>query len=180
MGFCLYNNVAVAAMTLKASGVERILIVDWDVHHGNGTQDIFWADPQVGFFSVHRWPFWPGSGTETETGTSAGLGYTVNLPIQFGTSQRDYLDRVRRSVEQFADKVRPQIVLLSAGFDAHRDDPIGSLGLETDDFRELTRIVMDVADSHCQGKLVSLLEGGYNLDALADSVAVHLETLLGE
>jgi acetoin utilization deacetylase AcuC-like enzyme len=181
MGFCLYNNVAVAArFATRKLGLDRVLIVDWDVHHGNGTQDMFYGDSQVGFLSIHRWPFYPGTGSEEETGTGDGLGATVNLPIRFGTSRKDYLDALRSGLEQFAAKLRPQLVILSAGFDAHRLDPVGSLELETEDYRSLTEIVQNVAAEYAGGRLVSALEGGYHREALAESVALHLETLLAK
>ncbi|HET6880668.1 MAG TPA: histone deacetylase [Pirellulales bacterium] len=179
MGFCLFNNVAVAARTAIADlQLDRVLIVDWDVHHGNGTQETFWRDGQVGFFSVHRWPFYPGTGRASETGAGPGLGATMNLPTEFGISRRDYLDRFRGALEDFAARIKPQLVLISAGFDAHRTDPIGSLGLESEDFETLTSVVLDVADSYAGGKVVSVLEGGYNPQALAESVEFHLNELL--
>jgi acetoin utilization deacetylase AcuC-like enzyme len=179
MGFCLFNNVAIGARTaIGELGLERVLVVDWDVHHGNGTQDTFWRDEQVGFFSIHRWPFYPGSGRESETGDGPGLGATLNVPVEFGTSRRDYLDRFRGSLETFASHIKPQLVLISAGFDSHRTDPIGSLGLESDDFETLTSIVLDVANAFAGGKVVSVLEGGYNPQALAESVELHLNKLI--
>ena len=135
------------------------LIVDWDVHHGNGTQALFWEDPQVGFFSIHRWPFYPGTGLAGETGSGAGLGTTLNRPIEFGTSRKAYLDAFRSGLETLAARMRPQLVLVSAGFDSHRDDPIGSLGLEVEDFAELTASVVDIANEFAGGRLVSVLEG---------------------
>jgi len=151
--------------------------VDWDVHHGNGTQDTFYADGRVGFFSAHRWPFYPGTGAADETGTGAGLGATRNLPVEFGTPREVYRDHFRRELEGFAELVKPQLVLVSAGFDAHREDPIGSLGLEVEDFAELTKYVLDVANVHAEGRLVSLLEGGYKPARLAECVAEHLGQL---
>jgi acetoin utilization deacetylase AcuC-like enzyme len=179
MGFCLFNNVAVAAsVALSEHQLDRVLIVDWDVHHGNGTQDTFYADGRVGFFSIHRWPFYPGTGAVDETGTGDGLGATRNLPIQFGTPRVRYMDTFRRELEDFAARIRPQLVLVSAGFDSHRTDPIGSLGLEVEDFAELTKIVADVAAAHAGGRIVSLLEGGYNPPVLAECVESHLRGLL--
>ena len=179
MGFCLFNNVAIAARSaLLDHALDRILIVDWDVHHGNGTQDMFWDDERVGFFSIHRFPFYPGTGDADETGTGRGLGYTLNLPIAYGTERDEYFAAFQSQLETFAAKVRPQLILISAGFDAHRQDPVGSLELETEDFAELTRIVRGIADAHCGGRIVSILEGGYHPQRLAESVAVHLEGLL--
>lgn len=181
MGFCLLNNVAIAAnRAIEQLNLDRVLIVDWDVHHGNGTQDLFYRSEKVAFFSAHRWPFYPGTGEVGETGTSSGLGTTRNLPVEFGTSRDRYLSWFARELEDFADKIRPQLILLSAGFDAHRLDPVGSLGLETEDFADLTRIVLDVAATHAGGRLVSVLEGGYNPPVLADCVSTHLEELLDE
>jgi acetoin utilization deacetylase AcuC-like enzyme len=180
MGFCLFNSVAIAArVAIDEHAVDRVLVVDWDVHHGNGTQDMFYADERVGVFSAHRWPFYPGSGAADETGTGSGLGATRNLPIEFGTASAAYCDRFRRELEDFAARLRPQLVLISAGFDAHRSDPIGSLGLEVDDFAALTQIVLDVAAVHAAGRAVSLLEGGYNPPVLAECVATHFQGLIG-
>ncbi len=179
MGFCLFNHVAIAArVALDELGLDRVLIIDWDVHHGNGTQDMFWEDDRVGFFSIHRWPFYPGTGAADETGCGAGLGTTVNVPIEFGTSRRDYIQAFESGLVHFAAAIKPQLVLISAGFDAHRDDPVGSLGLETEDFPELTRIAIQVAQQHAAGKLVSVLEGGYDPGALTDCVDGHLNELL--
>jgi acetoin utilization deacetylase AcuC-like enzyme len=180
MGFCLFNNVALAAEhALRTHDLERVLIVDWDVHHGNGTQDVFYDREDVCFFSSHRFPFYPGSGAEDETGQGRGLGFTFNLPVTFGTPRKEFLTRFERMLRDAAEACQPQLVLVSAGFDAHRRDPIGSLGLETEDFATLTAMLLGVAQDHCQGRLVSVLEGGYDVDALADSVAVHLDGLLG-
>jgi acetoin utilization deacetylase AcuC-like enzyme len=180
MGFCLFNNVALAARHAVSRGVSRVLILDWDVHHGNGTQDVFYADGQVTFLSVHRFGngFYPGTGDADENGTGAGLGHTLNAPLRYGISRAEYRAAFRSFVEKAAELSRPELVLLSAGFDAHAADPIGSLGLEVEDYVDLTTLVLDVADAHARGRLVSCLEGGYNLDALAQSVQAHLETML--
>ena len=179
MGFCLFNNVAIAARSATAEWeLNRVLIVDWDVHHGNGTQDTFWEDPQVSFLSIHRWPFYPGTGKRDETGKGKGLGTTLNLPTAMGTPRREYLTQFQDELERFADKHHPELILISAGFDSHKLDPIGSLGLEVEDFSELTAIVMNVAATHSGGKLVSVLEGGYNVDVLPLCVEAHLSRLL--
>jgi acetoin utilization deacetylase AcuC-like enzyme len=179
MGFCLFNNVATGArLAIDEFELQRVLIVDWDVHHGNGTQAIFWEDPQVGFFSAHRYPFYPGTGAADETGAGAGLGTTSNLPIRFGISREDYIAGVRAQLETFADRIKPQLVIVSAGFDSHRVDPIGSLGLESEDFVPLTQLVLEIAKTHAEGRVVSVLEGGYNPAALTECVAVHLEKLI--
>jgi acetoin utilization deacetylase AcuC-like enzyme len=181
MGFCLFNNIAIAAqLAIDRLQLDRVLIVDWDVHHGNGTQDAFWQSERVGYFSVHRWPFYPGTGAADERGAGAGLGATCNLPLTFGISRAEYLRRVEHALTEFADRIRPDLLLVSAGFDAHRLDPIGSLGLEADDFAALTQLVLRLAATHCQGRLVSLLEGGYNLEQLPLCVEQHLLTLLGD
>jgi len=179
MGFCLFNNAAIAARrALDRHGLERVLVVDWDVHHGNGTQALFYDSAAVFYYSIHRWPFYPGTGSVGETGVGAGIGYTLNVPVAFGTPRLEYRDRFDKALEQAAEKCRPQLVLISAGFDSHAQDPIGSLGLETEDFIGLTRAVVEVAESRAAGRLVSLLEGGYNVQALAECVAVHIEELL--
>jgi acetoin utilization deacetylase AcuC-like enzyme len=179
MGFCLFNNVAIGARVATDDyQLDRVLIVDWDVHHGNGTQDAFWTDGRVGFFSIHRWPFYPGTGDRDEKGSGPGLGTTLNLPIEFETSRTEYLAQFRAALERFADRIRPQLVLISAGFDSHREDPIGSLGLEIEDFETLTKIVMEIAAVHADGRIVSALEGGYNPGILAGCVEAHLKELL--
>ena len=139
---------------------------------------MFYEDPCVYFFSSHRYPFYPGTGAKTETGKGPGLGTTFNLPLAFGISRDEFRRRFTLELEKAAERCKPELVLISAGFDAHRLDPIGSLGLESEDFTELTRAVADVAKQHCNGRIVSLLEGGYNVDALAESVQIHLETIL--
>jgi acetoin utilization deacetylase AcuC-like enzyme len=181
MGFCLFNNIALAAhRAKKGHQLTRVLIVDWDVHHGNGTQDIFYEDPEVMFFSIHRFGmgFYPGTGDVDETGRGKGEGYTLNVPVRLGTSRKEYADRFSRALEKAAAKIRPELVLVSAGFDAHAQDPLGGMPLEAEDFAAFTRQVIDVARAHSGGRLVSCLEGGYNLDALAESVQAHLEGLL--
>jgi acetoin utilization deacetylase AcuC-like enzyme len=179
MGFCLFNNAAIAARSaVEEHGLERVLIVDWDVHHGNGTQETFWEDGRVGFLSIHRWPFYPGTGDSDETGSGRGLGWISNVPLQFGTPPSEFHDRFQRALNDLAAKVRPQLVLISAGFDAHREDPIGSLELETEDFARLTKTVLAIAHEYARGRTVSLLEGGYNPQRLAESVELHLRELL--
>jgi acetoin utilization deacetylase AcuC-like enzyme len=178
MGFCLFNNVAVAAReAIEQHGLARVMVVDFDVHHGNGTQDSFYDSEQVAFVSIHRSPFYPGTGSKQETGTGAGLGYTLNLPTEFGTSREVYHDRFNSALEGMAARVKPELVLVSAGFDAHRADPIGSLGLEVEDFARLTESVCGIAREYAGGRLVSLLEGGYNLDVLPACVAEHMRVL---
>jgi acetoin utilization deacetylase AcuC-like enzyme len=181
MGFCLFNNVAIAARSaIEERGLDRVLIVDWDVHHGNGTQETFWVDGRVGFLSIHRWPFYPGTGDADETGSGRGLGWISNVPVQFGTPRREFHDRFEQALIDLAVKVQPQLILISAGFDAHREDPIGSLELETEDFSRLTRTVLGIARQYAGGRTVSLLEGGYNPQRLAECVEVHLTELLAD
>jgi acetoin utilization deacetylase AcuC-like enzyme len=179
MGFCLFGNVALAARcALDQCGLDRVLIVDWDVHHGNGTQDMFYNDERVGFFSSHRWPFYPGTGAADETGAAAGLGFTRNLPLEFGTSRRECLTQFADELTSFAARIKPQLVLVSAGFDAHRTDPIGSLGWETEDYAALTELIEQVAADYSGRRIVSVLEGGYNPPVLAECVETHLRGLM--
>ncbi|NLX94984.1 MAG: histone deacetylase [Rhodopirellula sp.] len=179
MGFCLFNNVAIAAKAaVDEMGLDRVLIVDWDIHHGNGTQATFWEDPRVGFFSIHRCPFFPGTGMEDETGSGDGLGATLNLPVAFGISRKDYLALFGLGLERFAAKIKPQLIFISAGWDTHRLDPVGNLGLEVEDYATMTNMVLDIADSYCGGKLISVLEGGYDPRIVAESVVVHLDEML--
>lgn len=181
MGFCLLNNVAIAAERARRQhGLDRILIIDWDVHHGNGTQDVFYRDEVVHFFSSHRWPFYPGTGSEEETGEGPGLGTTLNLPLRYGITADEFTTRFESALATAAARCQPDLVLLSAGFDAHVADPVGRLGLETEDFATLTTIVRSVADEYAGGRLVSLLEGGYNTLALAECVELHLQGLDAE
>ena len=175
----MFNNVAIGARHAEARHeLARMLIVDWDVHHGNGTQDIFYRDGRVMFYSIHRFPFYPGTGPADETGNGPGLGYTRNVPVKFGTPRKDFLARFRGALEESADKVKPELVFISAGFDAHREDPVGSLGLEVEDFVAMSEWVMDAAKTHAKGRVVSVLEGGYHIERLAESVEGHLEVML--
>ncbi len=181
MGFCIYSNVALAARAALAKfDLNKILIVDFDVHHGNGTQDIFYDSSQVGFLSIHRYPFYPGSGAKDEIGTGAGLGSIVNIPLPYGTRRSEYHAAFRAGLEKLADRIRPELVLISAGFDAHAEDPVGDLGLEIEDFEVLTKAIVSVAETHAAGRIVSVLEGGYNVPILAGSVAAHLQALGAE
>jgi acetoin utilization deacetylase AcuC-like enzyme len=179
MGFCIFNNVAIAArLAVDELGVQRVLIVDWDIHHGNGTQATFWEDPRVGLLSIHRWPFYPGTGAADETGGGPALGNIVNLPIEQGTPRDTYLAAFRQGLERLAAKIRPQLIFISAGFDAHRLDPLGDLGLETEDYATLTNAVLDVAEVHAHGRVISALEGGYNPPILADCIETHLRAMV--
>ena len=178
MGFCLFGNVALAAKwAVSEGGLDRVMVVDWDVHHGNGTQDLFYDDSQVSFLSMHRSPFWPGSGASSETGTGAGLGATRNLPVEYGTPRDRIVSWFGRELEEFAAEQRPQMVFVSAGFDAHRTDPVGGLGLEVEDFATLSDIVLNMAAAHAGNRVVSVLEGGYDPEVLAECVETHLKCL---
>jgi acetoin utilization deacetylase AcuC-like enzyme len=175
MGFCLFNNVAVAAaQALAVHGLARVAIVDFDVHHGNGTQDIFWNDPRVLYASSHQWPLYPGTGARAET----GAGNIVNAPLPAGAGSIDFRDAFNRIVLPALDDFAPQLVIVSAGFDAHRLDPLAGLELEADDYAWVTRRLVDLALRHADGRVVSSLEGGYDLGALAESSAAHVGALL--
>ena len=177
MGFCLFNNVAIAARgVLEKYGMERVAVVDWDVHHGNGTQEAFAENPRALYVSLHRFPFYPGTGWKSECGRGAGVGYTINLPLSHNISAEDYIEVFRADVVPALTAFEPRMIFISAGFDAHRLDPVGGLGLESETFARLTEIVLSCADS-AEGRVVSVLEGGYNLDVLGDCVLAHLEAL---
>jgi acetoin utilization deacetylase AcuC-like enzyme len=179
MGFCLFNNVALAARYAQhAHAVERVLIVDWDVHHGNGTQEIFYRDPTVFFFSTHQWPLYPGTGRADETGDGAGQGTTMNFPFPAGSGRHEILGAVENSLLPAAGRFHPDLVLISAGFDSRIGDPLGRFTLTDEDFAGLTLRVMEIAGEHAGGRVVSMLEGGYNLDGLASAAAAHVGALL--
>jgi acetoin utilization deacetylase AcuC-like enzyme len=179
MGFCLFNNVAVAAAHLRAAcAVERVLIVDWDVHHGNGTQHIFEEDPTVFYYSSHQMPLYPGTGYAHERGRGRGLGATLNVPLRPGDGDARFLAGLTEALVPAMDDFRPEFVLGSAGFDAHHADPLGGLDVSTEAFAEATRIVRGIADRFASGRVVCALEGGYDLQALAESTAAHLDALL--
>ena len=178
MGFCLFATIAAAAaQALAVHELDRVLIVDFDVHHGNGTQEVFYNSERVAFLSIHRHPFYPGTGAADDTGTGAGLGFTSNIPLPFGTSRAEFKAAFRAGLDSIAARVRPQLVLISAGFDAHAEDPVGSLGLESADFHDLTRDIVNIADVHAGGRIVSVLEGGYNVSRLAGCIEIHLRAL---
>ena len=175
MGFCVVNNVAVAAAHARhGRGLERVAILDWDVHHGNGTQHAFEGDPSVFFASLHQWPLYPGTGLATERGVGEGEGATLNRPQPPGAGEREWLGALERDVLPAIEAFRPQLVLVSAGFDAHRDDPLAQTELETSTYARMTELVREVARRACGGRVVSLLEGGYDLDALAASASAHV------
>ena len=180
MGFCLFNNVAIAAThLLEARGLERVLIVDWDVHHGNGTEDIFYSSHNVLYFSTHQFPFYPGTGSVKSMGAGAGAGYTMNVPLRSGQGDDQYLRIYEDLLVPVAREYQPQFILVSAGFDPHREDPLGGMSVSAAGFGALAGIVKDLADELCPGRLVLTLEGGYALAAQARSVIKVLETLGG-
>jgi acetoin utilization deacetylase AcuC-like enzyme len=177
MGFCLFNNIAVAARhALDELGAERVLIVDWDVHHGNGTNAIFHGSREVLFASIHQWPFYPGTGALADAGSGEAVGFCVNLPVPGGSDETTWLSLVEHLVLPVARLFRPDLVLISAGYDAHRDDPVGGCRLETSSYAELARHVRRLADE-LGAPVGAVLEGGYDLDALAASVAATMEAL---
>ena len=179
MGFCLFNNVAIAARYAQSHYPElkKVAIVDWDVHHGNGTQGIFYDDPTVFFFSSHQYPWYPGTGTRGENGTGRGLGYTLNLPLRAATPAREHKRGFDAALDEISGKFDPDLIIISAGFDSHRADPLGQLMLEDEDFINMTRTVKDWARSSCKGRLISCLEGGYNLETLGETVRSHVREL---
>ncbi len=179
MGFCVLNNIALAARRAQQKhGLERVLIIDWDVHHGNGTQDTFYEDGSVLFFSTHQWPWYPGTGRAAETGAGAGKGTTINVPLPAYSGRKEIFAAFQDQLFPVAGKFKPSMVLISAGFDSRIDDPLGHFTLEDEDFAELTRLVKARANDWCGGKVVSLLEGGYALGGLASAASAHVAALL--
>ena len=179
MGFCFLNTVAIATRYIQQHhGIGRVLIVDWDVHHGNGTQHAFYDDPSVMFFSTHQFPYYPGTGRATETGEGQGKGMTINVPLSGGEGDEDYLDVFQNVLVPAAESFQPEFIVISAGFDAHRDDPLASMELTEHGYAELTNVVVSIAKNFSNSRILACLEGGYHLQALAKSVDRHLQSLL--
>ena len=178
MGFCVFNNIAIGARhAARRHGVGRILIADWDVHHGNGTQAVFWNDGSVLFFDTHQHPWYPGTGSPDETGEGKGRGLIVNRPFPAGSGRNEILGAFRTGLVPAAERFRPELVMISAGFDSRNGDPLGQFTLTDADFADLTTIILEIARQHARGRVVSVLEGGYARDGLARAVSAHLERL---
>lgn len=179
MGFCLFNNVGVAARYAQKQfkEIDRVAIVDWDVHHGNGTQGIFYDDASTFFFSTHQYPWYPGTGSRGETGQGRGRGFTLNVPLRALTPAGDQRRAFESAIEEIASKFTPDLVIISAGFDAHQGDPLGQLLLNDEDFVKLTRVVKEWADESCGGRIISCMEGGYDIETLGETVRRHVREL---
>jgi acetoin utilization deacetylase AcuC-like enzyme len=182
MGFCLFNNVGVAARYAQSrhKEIERVAIIDWDVHHGNGTQGIFYEDQSVFYFSMHQYPWYPGTGTRSETGHGRGRGYTLNLPLRAMTPTGEQRRSFDTAISEIASQFTPDLIIISAGFDAHKEDPLGQLLLTDEDFVQMTKVLKQWAAEACGGRIVSCMEGGYNLETLGETVRAHVNALRNE
>ena len=181
MGFCLFNNVAIGARYIQERyKLGKVAIIDWDVHHGNGTQHSFYDDPTVFYISLHEFPHYPGTGTDGEIGDGMGKGHTLNFPMRSHSTDADYLSIFEREVVPTLDSFRPDFILISAGFDPHRDDPLSSIMLTENAFTQMTRMLKRSAEKHCSSRIVSVIEGGYNFQALGLSVEAHLRELMAD
>ena len=178
MGFCLFNNVGVIARYAQnVQKLEKVFIFDWDVHHGNGTQHSFYKDSSIYYSSIHQYPFYPGTGGVDETGTGDGLGSNLNLPMRAYSCDTDYINAIEHKLIPVIQKFNPDLIIISAGFDAHENDPLAQINLSTECYGKMTQKLMEVANDVCDGRILSMLEGGYDYSALADSVQLHVETL---
>jgi len=178
-GFCIFNNVAIGTAYIQEKyNLRKVLVVDWDVHHGNGTQHFSYDNPDILYFSVHQYPFYPGTGSESEEGVGKGLNYTINCPLPAGSTDSNYLELFENRLKPAALSFVPDFVLISAGFDSHKDDLLGSMRVTEEGYSQMTRIVKEIAQKCCQSRLVSVLEGGYHLQALANSVEAHIRVLM--
>jgi len=180
-GFCLFNNIAIGALhAINKHKMKRILIVDWDLHHGNGTQHSFYEDPRVLYFSTHQYPYYPGTGSVQEIGKGEGEGYTINVPLRSGPGDAEYLKIFRRILQPIALEFKPDMIMLSAGFDIYFQDPLGGMKVSPEGFGKLTRVLLDIADSCCDGKVAVTLEGGYHIAGITESAKVVLKEMSGE
>jgi acetoin utilization deacetylase AcuC-like enzyme len=180
MGFCLFNNIAIAAASARARGLSRVAVVDYDVHHGNGTQWSFYSDPSVLFISSHQYPYYPGTGAAGDVGSGAGAGFTVNLPLSAGATDADYELAYTKVALPILKQFKPELILISAGFDAHMNDPLAGMRVTSPYFGHLTAAIAAVADECCKGRLVAVTEGGYDLAALAESLRASIRALEGD
>lgn len=180
-GFCVFNNIAIGAMhAISKYNLKRILIVDWDLHHGNGTQHSFYNDPRILYFSTHQYPYYPGTGALQEIGRGPGEGYTINVPLSEGAGDADFVKIFRKILQPVALEFKPELILLSAGFDTYFQDPLGGMRVKPEGFANMARILLNIAGACCQGRLVAMLEGGYHISGLTRSVKAVLEEMLDE